>query len=502
MKLRFFKFSAAAAASLFFILSAFPVYSVPASSAVQTVQSESNNFPSLEPLFTGSETSSELTGEDIIRYALLFSECKEGSAEWNKALSKFRQVENKVKSEPVMSLPEEQRAETILSIMYESTITQYVENQTKMDVLLLKGTYNCVSSSVMFAALARTAGIDFVGVKTPTHAFCTVLIGDKKIDVETTNPYGFNPGRKQVLEQSEKQTKYAVIPKKNYASRHDVSVKTLVSLIGNNLTSAYIKDNDYFKAVPMSLTVYKFRKGEDQWEVQDARESFDTSAMNYSVILGRQKEHVKALEWLNQVRDNYGGSKKINADYSGVLYNAVSSLINSGEFTRASELFEENKLYLPEKDRASMQTAIFVSLTQDKLNQFDKKGDTDGALAYVLSRYSSPEAAEKSAKETLDKWQEYYWLYKINELNKKAAFLEAVQVCNEALKNMPQNAKLKTAKSNALHNHDVTYHNMVAKYVQSREYKAALKVLEKGLQENPESQILKSDIEKIKKAMN
>ncbi len=292
-----------------------------------TTKSNSINkqdFPSLEPLFISREKSEEMSGQDIIRYALLFSECSEESENWKQAMKNYLSVEKRVKSEAVISLPPEERGEKVLSIMYENTINQYRENQTRLDTLLLNGTYNCVSSSILYAALARSAGLEVIGVKTPTHAFCTVLIDDKKIDVESTNPYGFNPGKKQLLEKNENSTKYAVIPKKNYASRQDVSIKTLISLAGSNLTSAYIKENNYQKAVPMGTTVYMFRGGESSWEVQDDRDNFDTAALNYSILLGRKNQHLKALEWMNLVRETYGFSKKLSSDYSSLLYNAVS----------------------------------------------------------------------------------------------------------------------------------------------------------------------------------
>ena len=84
--------------------------------------------------------------------------------------------------------------------MYEKVIVAYKERQTRLNVMFADGSYNCVSSSLLYLALAKACGLDVRGQVTPNHAFCTLYVtdgsggGKTKIDVETTNPYGFNPG--------------------------------------------------------------------------------------------------------------------------------------------------------------------------------------------------------------------------------------------------------------------------------------------------------------------
>lgn len=468
------------------------------------------HYPSLSPLFTTEKKSPEIDALDIIRYGLLFSECKEGSASWNDSILKFKEAEAIVRAPDFLSLPVKERAEKILTVMYDNILVQYVEDQSKMDVLFSKGTYNCVSSSVLYAALARAAKVPFIGVKTPTHAFCSVFTsggsasgaGEERIDVETTNPLGFDPGRKQVLETSEKTTKYAVIQKKNYVSRHDVSIKTLISLVGNNLTSSYIKKNDYDRAVPMALTVFLFRKGESDFEVDDARSSFDTAFLNHSVVLSRKKEYIASVDWLNMVTEKYGFTDKVRSDYNGAVYNGVVYLVSISDFSGAEAFYQKNKKNLtPEKD-FSIRKMIFISETQEKLKEFEGKKQFDEALEFVRGKYSDPLSKEKSVTEALDNWQEYYWISKINDLMGKTKYMEALSASEKAISALPSSARLKKTKSNVLYNHDVYYHNMVSSYVSSKDYKNALKIIEAGLEENPQSQLLKKDRDLINQALS
>lgn len=96
---------------------------------------------------------------------------------------------------------EEKLGEQILLLMYENILNQYKRNETTMQAAFLNGTYNCVSASVIFMALAKAANLNTTGQITPNHAFCTLKTENKTIDVETTNPYGFNPGTKNSCRQ-------------------------------------------------------------------------------------------------------------------------------------------------------------------------------------------------------------------------------------------------------------------------------------------------------------
>lgn len=254
------------------------------------------DFPSIEPLFISEKLSSEYSPLQIIEDSLRFSGCSENSLEWQNCVEKYNSLQSKILDSVFQNLSESEKAQKILSIMYENLLVQYREKQTRLDVMFQNGTYNCVSSSLLYMALAKSAGLSVVGVKTPSHAFCSVFIDGEKIDVETTNPLGFNPGRTQILEKNGNSTRYAVIPKKNYSNRRDVSIKTFISLVGANLTSFYVEKNDYKNAVPMGATVLCFRNGENEFEISDAKEVFDVPALNFSVLLEKQGLYADSVE--------------------------------------------------------------------------------------------------------------------------------------------------------------------------------------------------------------
>ncbi|NIM05099.1 MAG: hypothetical protein GTN65_05665, partial [Armatimonadetes bacterium] len=84
-----------------------------------------------------------------------------------------------------------ERAEAALAFMHRKLLKRYDERQTGIHVLLAQGSYNCVSSGVVYAVLLKALGLKVWGVRTSDHAFCRVQAGEQAFDVETTSPFGF-----------------------------------------------------------------------------------------------------------------------------------------------------------------------------------------------------------------------------------------------------------------------------------------------------------------------
>ena len=175
------------------------------------------SHPSIEPLFlledvtdSSANEAAVLSADEIFKFSLMFSECTLDSEEGKLCLEQFEQIKKKVATQEYMNLEPADRGRAVLKLLYQDFLTTYDFNQTKINVALQTGVYNCVSSALLYTAAAKAAGLEVRGQKTSEHAFCTVYIpGTKagqftKIDVETTNPYGFNPGSKETIENEDK----------------------------------------------------------------------------------------------------------------------------------------------------------------------------------------------------------------------------------------------------------------------------------------------------------
>lgn len=91
------------------------------------------------------------------------------------------------------------KGDTILKTLHSGAMSAgYETKQSSLSVLLETKKFNCVSSTVLFALLARRLGLKVEGLEFPGtsyssgHVFAIVVDGEKRIDVETTNADGFN----------------------------------------------------------------------------------------------------------------------------------------------------------------------------------------------------------------------------------------------------------------------------------------------------------------------
>ncbi len=411
-----------------------------------------DNTPSIEGLFSINVEAEILNDEDIIKSALLFSLCEEGSERWNTSIAKYRGIKDYCDQKDLKNLGVLNRAEKLNEYMYEACLDKYKSLQTRVDEMLLAGTYNCVSSSILYLALAKYYGIDARVQRTPQHAFITIYDSNNKIDVETTNPYGFNPGRtKYIGETSNGSKKYAQIPKTHYSNRKELSQRMAITLIASNLCNDYDKKQKYEIAIPLSIASYNFVNKEKQ----EARELLDILVMNYVNSLDRKKCSEDALEYLDNVIEKFGMTDFIRNNYSVHAYNSIVLYVNNQDYEAAKVSYEKHKQYvLPD--------------TQNRINNL------------IL--------------------QEEY-CNKIYNFMISDNYYDALSLCNEAFALLPNNQAIAKVKSNVLQNFCIYIHNSVQPFISNGNYSEVLEILESALEINPNSSLIKKDIKQVQQLL-
>lgn len=392
-----------------------------------------------------------LSGSDILLFSILF-EGEDLSAEdfevfqeyYNDLLGKVRKgrTENELEN-----------AELIMKVMYDNVLSNYSRRQTKLSVMFKTGNYNCVSSSLLFLALAKDCGLDARIQETSVHAFITVYTKDgQKFDVETTNPAGVNPGEKKMISQnSSGSKKYTIVPKTYYSNRVEISDRKAVTLPAKNICAELSDKNEFEKGIPLAASVYEFVTKEKA----AVRKDYDAICANFAAYANQNRQYEAALKLLRAVMGHYGKSDLLVRNYNDIAYNAVAESCNINDFKNARNLLVSYNYYLTEKTTQEVIDMIFES---EKLEE-------------------------------------------IQDLMHQNKFLEAAKLADEALLRQSQNQQFKKAKSNSLYNHGVTVHNQVVPLLNNKEYKEALQILENALKDNPSNQMINDDIKKIKSRM-
>lgn len=455
----------------------------------------SSEFPSLEP-YVIARMSDNPAPEEIMRTSLLLSEYPAVNVE--PYMEKYREIEKQLRTLEFLSLSEEERADFILKIMYDYVLLSYNKPQTRLTTAFDTGVYNCVSSAILYYCLAKSAGIEVYANRVPDHCFCTVIINGKHIDVETTNPMGFNPGQKKQISSSKSGTKYAIMPKKIYNGRQTISARMLVSLIPQNVISYNISTNDYATFVPVAAARRAFLYGGDERETSDGVQVFEVVATNYNALLIRSKRYADSMSWMDAVVGRWGMSDGLKSDYEDSVFNAVLSLCEQNDFDKAESEFNSRKSRLSKESRKEIEEVIFLYGTNSRSMSL---GSEEKAIAYLKEQMKNPLAQDAQIKKQLTGLLENAWIRRLNAESKKSGFLECAALSKKALDDLPQSNKIKQYYQRSLNNYAVEVHNEFAKLANGGQYEKAMDVLKKGLETVPGNQRLQSDMTQLRKIM-
>ena len=459
--------------------------------------------PSIEPLFlpedvldNSNTTGDQLSADEVFILSLLFSECQLDSQEGIECLKQFDRLKQKVSGEAFSRLTLEERGRAVLKLLYQDYLTTYDFNQTRTNVALQTGVYNCVSSALLYMAVAKAAEIEVRGQKTSEHAFCTVYIpGSKagqytKIDVETTNPYGFNPGSKETIENEDKIQGYYVVPKKYYSNRQEVSDTLFAGLIAGNICAACIEQDNYEKAIPLGATRYEFVKSEKTKPAAQVRNDFDILASNY---VNTEVESAQVfqgyVEWFTSFIDRWGMTDYLQKNMDNAFNNLMVYCFDEKNYEIAAASYEKSKPYLTQKQISTITDILTDILVSSKIEGQPAEVQIQ-EIEVLLQEGQLEPAQEKRALVYL----ENAWLSILNECMTGRTYGTGYQKSCEALERLPESSKIKKMQKSFYDNCIAIIHNNFAEQANAKRFDQARQVLEAGMQVFPDDKTLKNDL--------
>lgn len=471
--------------------------------------------PSMEPLFSvfsvldskSEAGNTDYTADEVFEMGLLFSECERGSEVWKRCWNQFEDIKKEVTSHEIMSLSEEERGRAILKLLYRDYLAAYSLNQTKIDVAMDKGFYNCVSSAVLYMAAAKAAELDVRGQRTTQHAFCSIYVpvtdgkpGQlKKIDVETTNPYGFNPGSKEEIEHESQIRKYYVVPKKYYSNRIEVSDGVFTGLIAGNLCSEYIKSENYRKAVPLGAARWEAVRNENPKTVASVRNEFDILAANYvNLIPANATVYSSTLDWFVTFIDRWGNTAFLQKNLDSSFINLLVLCNKEQDYQLAKSTYEKYKDKVSQQQLTKSEeiiTDIIILSATDALSTEEKIVETNRLL--TTKDLSNP-VRQKRAQLHL----ESFWLDKLNSLMNSREYEEGYRAAALALNQLPKSTKVKAMQNNFYNNSIAIIHNNFARQANGGKFDEAQAILEAGLEKFPGDKSLTQDLSDLQKVRN
>jgi len=374
------------------------------------------------------------------------------------------------------------KTEAVMEYLYSRILTRYSELQTRVDAALESGTYNCVSASILFYYLAESVGLDVEGVETPEHSFCTVLINGARIDVETTNPYGFNPGSKKALVPSAADEKrWVIVPQTKYLNRKPVGDRRLLALVYGNRITIKEREGDYAQAVTLAVNADALQG------TAESRRSLAQSFVNYAIGLSRQGKHLEGIDFIVGIevgREPYAGYADYIASASGAYLN---DCMTKDDFRTAFDFLSRYQAAIESGQYGQLSLAVTFNYLQYTVD----RTSLDGALTEIHAAHGTIPASE------YEKLIVYAWSREGERIAKGKLWLEAAAAVEKGLTEIPGQSDLLRQRIIYRQNYAIDIHNKAAAAWNSGNAETVRQLLDDALSLVPESALLRNDRSKM-----
>ena len=396
------------------------------------------------------------------------------------------------------------KAEFILNYMHKNLLKSYSLYQTRLDTLLSNGRYNCVSSAVLYVILCKSAGINTSGVVTKDHAFAMVHIPGQDIDVETTNPYGFDPGnRKEFHDSSGKITGFAYVPPHNYRSRQTINQIELVSLILNNRTVDYERANNFAGSVPLAVDRAALLLGDAlasgipafESLFIDPKKDFMDRLINYGASLLKSGKEEECIRWSVFASSMYPDNNRWQELFQAAVNNRISKFLKERKISDAYNFLENQKAHITEADYAQLDSLIVDAGFLNRANNLKTAAEGDEIIAGIEQAGNSGRLTEKRASELTT------YVIQITARSLCAPPLRdwraAVRYLENALSRYGANRELEQSLRTYNDNLAADYHNRFAAEWNRKNFDEAKRVLDEALAEFPNDRRLLNDKQSV-----
>jgi hypothetical protein len=405
----------------------------------------------------------------------------------------------------------ERPGEYVLIFMHEKFLKSYSLLQTRLDTLLTNGRYNCVSSAVLYLILAQAAGLEVRGVITKDHAFAAVKTGtgpasleDEWIDVETTNPYGFDPGnRKDFHDQFGRVTGFAYVPVKNYRNRAFISPLELVSLILSNRIAELEKAGRFAGAVPLAVNrhaLFEGRTGAAPFSefFEDPYKDMMNRIFNYGASLANGGKEEDALRWAVHAGAKYPDGERWQEFVAAAMNNRLVKFFRRKDAARGREFLNANAALLSAANYHKLDALTTDAELTERASGL--RGGTKTAPAEAGAILDAIDAAEKKALLGGDRVTEL----RTAVIGKTAEILgrgnggaadwpAAIAWLESALGRYGPNRRLEQTLAECRAKHGVEFHNRFAGAWNKKDFDGAKEILAEGLALYPDNRQLLAD---------
>ena len=418
-------------------------------------------------------------------------------------LEQIRAAAAAIRRSPELPAASRAKGQFILEYMHKNILKSYSLYQSGIDTLLATGRYNCVSSAVLYMVLCKSAGLDVSGVITRDHAFALLQPGGESIDVETTNPYGFDPGnRREFHDGFGRLTGFAYVPARNYRDRQAIAPIELISMIISNRIAELEMRNRFSEAVPLAADRAALLSGiapdaaapgslfgNPEDDLMDMLFNYGASLLNS----GREED---CLRWAALAAARYPDGNRWQEQIMAAVNNRIVRLIRTGNFTEARNFLDTQRSALSAANYAQLDAVLLDTELLDKANKIRSAADGDAVVSAIDEARSSGRLGGARSSE-LYSFAVQKTASVLSAASSGRDWLAAINFIEKAIASFGTNRELEQALRTYRANRAVDFHNRFAAAWNRRNYDEARRILDEGLAEFPGDRQLQSDRETV-----
>lgn len=296
----------------------------------------------------------------------------------------------------------------------------YDYEQSRLMGIFESGEFNCISSALLYAVLARELGLAIEGVMMPTHAFIQLnLPNGSPIDVETTSPNGFD----QVHDQAyyDRQRKLAdpsaTIPPatyQDYQARTRVSATELAARnMLNQHTAAHLMEEDDIRRLSEIAAFIAPKYA----QAQERRLYFYNREIQQLVAAGQwgtlERFFATTLQSVTRAGDAFPQHMAIQTSLQHFRQGALVTYANLADTDKAlgmiGHIMEHVTRYSEKREEAELRVSHAVGILLNKLAERQAFDDGLLVLSLVEGYLQSPRAWPDMASWFYLRWSEHLW---------------------------------------------------------------------------------------------
>ena len=391
-----------------------------------------------------------------------------------------------LKEENIENADSFRKGEALLSYLHDNLLVKYSEMETRIDVLFEKGIFNCVSSGIIYFALAMRSNLDVRGVRTDDHAFCALTIDGETVDVETTTKYGFDPGEKKEFSDSFGQTGFRYTPPSNYRDRRDIDSKQMLSLILQNRISEMQHKGNYTGTVSIAVDRHALLGTEESYR------DLMTEFKNHAVLLSNRNEFGNAVSFLASAASAYDYNPVLTDTAGKLFYNQIVIMLDKNQTESAQEFY--NYFQSEPVIGLLIKEEVYKILNDRKLYNFVMKKGFSDSNQEILNYREKGLITEKEKNEYIV----FIYSREIQRLSSEEGWSAALDASKNAVLETDNDSRIIKLKETVENNIGVIFHNRFVSLYNKGEKEQAAAVLEEGLAVIPGNKTLLSDFEYLK----